>query len=52
MFAKRAAHHHFMIAAPRAVGVEIRRLHALRDQPYFPPGYRRQSIPQAKYDRW
>ena len=26
------AHHHFMIAAPRAVGIEIARLHAQRHQ--------------------
>ena len=29
---QRAAHHHFMVAAARAVGIEILRLHALRDQ--------------------
>ncbi len=27
-----AAHHHFVIAAPRSVGVEVRRLHAVCDQ--------------------
>ena len=29
---ERAAHHHFVIAAPRAVGIEVPRLHAVRDQ--------------------
>ena len=29
---ERAAHHHFVIAAARAVGVEILRLNAVRDQ--------------------
>ena len=30
---ERAAHHHFVISAARAVGVEIHRLHALLDEP-------------------
>ena len=29
---ERAAHHHFVVAATRAVGVEVRRLHALLDE--------------------
>ena len=29
---ERAAHHHFVIAATRAIGIEILRLDAVRDQ--------------------
>ena len=29
---ERSAHHHFVIAAPRSVGIEILRLDAVRDQ--------------------
>jgi len=35
---------------PRAVGVEIRRLDALRDD-HFPAGYRQQSSRQERYGR-
>ena len=35
---KRAAHHNFVIAAARAVGIEVGRLHALFDQVAAPPG--------------
>ena len=33
MFGERAAHHHFVIAAAGAVRIEVRRSHAVRDQP-------------------
>ena len=49
---ERAAHHHFVVAAARAVGIEIGRLDAERDQDIFRPDCRRECCRRARCDRW
>ena len=47
-----AAHHDLVIAAPRAVGVEVARLHAMSDQILARPGLSAAMIRPARCDRW